>query len=100
MSRTQITPEQETKLRVKQQTERSFLIDRGYLDPTEVCTRPERFQYIQRLTPAERQVLRSQLRKEFRKLNELLHGSRKQFTQPFVTPHQCDAGLIESPTNE
>jgi len=91
-----VTPEQETKLRVKHRAERRFLVEYGYIEPSDVLSRDEQSQLIQSLPHSDEQALREYLRSRFKALNEILHSSSQSFDTPYITPDECDYDVTQT----
>lgn len=71
-----------TRLRVRYRTEYEYAVERNCIEDGAHVSRAEVRQALQRLTEPERRVLRSRIRRRFRKLDDLMHAPRKTFEQP------------------
>jgi len=71
-----------TRLRVRYRTEYEYAVERNCIEDGAHVSRAEVRQALQRLTEPERRVLRSRIRRRFRKLDDLMHSPRKTFEQP------------------
>ena len=71
-----------TRLRVRYRTEYEYAVERNCIEDSGHVSRTEVRQALQRLSDPERRVLRSRIRRRFRKLDDLMHSPRKTFDHP------------------
>jgi hypothetical protein len=82
-----------TELRIRYRTEYEFAVERNCIDDGAYVSQADIRAAIQSMSASERRVLRSRLRRKFRKLDDLTQGTRKTFDEPYATPDNLVDGV-------
>lgn len=88
-----VSQDEVTELRIRYRTEYDFAVERNCIDDGAAVSQADIRAAIQSMSASERRVLRSRLRRKFRKLDDLTRGVRKTFDEPRVTTDDLVAGV-------
>lgn len=88
----QITKEQQMKVRLTRRTEREFVIEANALDDPQAPRKDVR-DAVYNLTTMEQQALKSRIRRRLEVLNELFHSERKTYDEPHIQHEDLQPGV-------
>jgi len=88
-----LTPAEDTRLRVKFDTEYEFLLERNLFGPEDAVSHRDIHEAKQHLAPWERKALDKRMRDRMERLDELLAETRKTYTAPKVRHEDLVSGV-------